>query len=157
MSEVKSLSTAATTNYRKQRAKLAVLFILPALLACGWGGTMGQRYHDIRRAAVAYELETRGSTNEVLAAFVITETRANLGFDAGNTVWLLPVAEQPYLQTRNPDQSYIYVQRPSAEEDGMYSVVVERNDRSGLRRYQLTLQTQDGHLVVVKDELLDKP
>jgi len=135
-----------------------ILFVLLLLItsnvACGTGGLAAHRNNAIRRAVVAYELSERGPTDELLVAFGFMEVRANLGFPAGNTVWLQPVAQMEYLDHRNVNRSYIFLHRPEGEGDTA-TVVVDRGSETADQSYQLTLHREKAAWLVVKDVPLE--
>ena len=85
---------------RRYPIVVSVLILLVTTLACGVGGPVTRRNNEVRRAALAYELSTRGTAGEVMIAFRLTEVRDNLGFEDGNTVWLNPLAERDYFRKR---------------------------------------------------------
>jgi hypothetical protein len=133
---------------------LVVLSLLLSTLACGTGGPVTRRNNEIRRAALTYELATRGTTDEVLVAFGVTEVRDNLGFEDGNTVWLYPLAERDYLRNRDPNKSYLFLHDLDYAE-GTASIQIDRGDASGVEARRLTLEREGGVWEVVSDEVLD--
>ncbi len=142
-------------NYmRRNSIFLALLTLLASALACGTGGPVAWRNNAIRSAALAYELSTRGPVDEVLVAYGLTEVRANLGFEGGNTVWLNRFAVDEYFRTRDADQTYLYL-RDVEYEDGTASLIVDRGGPDGVESHQLSLRRDDGDWKVVSDELLE--
>jgi hypothetical protein len=133
---------------------LVALSLLLTTLACGTGGPVTRRNNEIRRAALAYELSTRGTTGEVMVTFGATEVRDNLGFEDGNTVWLYPLAERDYLRKRDPDKAYLFLHDLDYAE-GTASILVDRGDASGLESRRLTLRREGDVWEVVSDEALD--
>jgi hypothetical protein len=133
---------------------LALSALLLAGLACGLGGADTRRNNEIRRAALAYELATRGPAGELLVAFGLMEVRDNLGFEGGNTVWLNPLAEGDYFRTRDTGQSYLFLHDVDSTA-GSATILVDRGDANRVTSYQLTLQRQDSEWTVVADEPLD--
>ncbi|MCS7261073.1 MAG: hypothetical protein NZ765_09865 [Anaerolineae bacterium] len=134
---------------------LLVMLIFGSSAACisgGLGDAENQRNNALRRAALAYELRTRGEADEVLVDFGHLEWRDNLGF-AGRTVWLSPFAREEYLALRDPQRSYIYLHSPQ-QENGDFTIEVERGGPAGIRRHRLRLRIQDASWVVVRDEAL---
>lgn len=123
-----------------------------ACLGGGLGDAVNQRNNALRRAALAYELRTRGKADEVLVDFGHLEWRDNLGFD-GRTVWLNPFAREEYLALRDPQRSYIYLHFPQ-QEDGDFTIEVERGGPAGILRHRLRLRLQGANWVVVQDEAL---
>ena len=136
---------------------LVLLLALAALASTGCdaslGGATNQRYNAVRRAAVAYELRTRGPADELLVDFGFLEWRDNLGFTSGRTVWLNPVARDEFFAGRDPDRSYIYLRSP-AEQEGELLVEVERGGPVGVHAHQLTLKMQSSSWQVVADAVL---
>ena len=132
---------------------LVLLTLVLATLACGVGGPSTRRNSDIRRAALAYELERRGTVDEVLVAFALTEVRDNLGFGDGNTVWLNPLARSEYFRKRDPSQSYLYLYDLNYG-DGTASIVIDRGDAGGIASRTLTLERAGDAWEVVSDEPL---
>ena len=130
---------------------LVVLLLLVGGMACGVGGTVAHRHNDIRRVALAHEVDARGAADELLVAFSFVQVRDNLGFEGGNTVWLNPVARGEYSRHRDVDKSYIYLHPPS-EDEGIVSIVVDRGDASGVQSHQLTLERREGAWVVVSEQ-----
>jgi hypothetical protein len=133
---------------------LAVLILLLGTLACGIGGPITRRNNEVRRAALAYELSTRGPVDEVLVAFGLTEVRDNLGFEEGNTVWLNPFAEAEYFRQRDTNQSYLFLYDLNYDE-GAASILIDRGDAGGVQSRKLTLRREDGTWEVVSDELVE--
>lgn len=141
----------------KREPLVLILFaFLLSTLACGAGGPIARRSNGIRRAALAYELSTRGSVDEVLVAFGLTEVRDNLGFEGGNTVWLNRFAQAEYLQQRNASQTYLFLHTLNYD-DGAASIIIDRGEGDGLLSRKLTLQLEEGAWRVVSDELLESP
>ena len=132
---------------------LVLLTLLLATLACGTGGPVTRRNSDIRRAALAYELETRGTVDEVLVAFSLTEVRDNLGFEDGNTVWLNPLARSEYFNKRDPGQSYLYLHDLNYA-DGSASITIDRGDAGSIASQALTLERSGDSWEVTSDEPL---
>ena len=134
---------------------LPIVLILVSSAACvsgGLGDAENRRNNALRRAALAYELHTRGDADEVLVDFDHLEWRDNLGFD-GRTVWLNPFAREEYLTLRDPQRSYIYLHFPQ-QEDGDFTIEVERGGPSGSLRHRLRLRLQGTDWVVVQDEAI---
>ncbi|GAB4533565.1 MAG: hypothetical protein Kow0063_15680 [Anaerolineae bacterium] len=132
---------------------LVALTLVLATLACGVGGPVTRRNNEIRRAALGYELATRGQVDEVLVAFGLTEVRDNLGFEGGNTVWLNQFAEREYFRTRDPERTYVFLHGLDYQ-DGTATILVERGAPDGIETYRLTLQREGEGWVVVSDEPL---
>ena len=141
---------------RRTPITLLLLTLLLATLACGVGGPITRRNSDIRRAALAYELETRGTVDEVLVAFSLTEVRDNLGFEDGNTVWLNPLARSEYFNKRDPSQAYLYLHDLNYA-DGTASITIDRGDAGGIDSRSLTLERAGDGWDVVSDEALAPP
>jgi len=139
---------------KRKRTFVALAALLLSMLACGVGGPITQRNNDIRRAALAYELSTRGPVDEVLISFGLTEVRDNLGFEGGNTVWLNRFAQAEYFRQRDAGRSYLFLYDLNYEE-GTATILVDRGDANGVQTRQLTLQ-YDGHQwrVVADEEAL---
>jgi hypothetical protein len=135
---------------------LAVLILILSTLACGVGGPIVWRNNEIRQTALAYELSTRGTVDEVLVAFGLTEVRDNLGFKDGNTVWLNPLAERDYFRKRDPDKAYLFLYDLDYA-DGAASILIDRGDSDGVVSRRLGLQREDDTWEVVSDELLEPP
>lgn len=133
---------------------MSLSLILLSALACGTGGYFAHRNNDIRRAALAYELSTRGSVDEVLVAFELSEVRDDLGFEEGNTVWLNWIAEPEYFSKRDTNKSYLFL-RELSYNDGTASILVDRGDSSGVRSRRLTLQRERDSWHVTSDELVE--
>ena len=133
---------------------LVGLALVLSMLACGGGGAVTRRNNEIRRVAVAYELAARGPVDEVLVAFGLTEARANLGFEGGNTVWLNRLAEGEYLRARDTRRTYLFLHDLDYA-DGAVSLVVDRGDASGLQSRKLALAREDNGWQVVSDEILE--
>ena len=133
------------------------LILIPALmavfstLACGIGGPNSARNDDIRRAALAYELATRGPVDEVLVAFDFTEVRGNLGFKGGNTVWLNWAAEGEYFRQRDTTKSYLFLHDLNRD-DGGASILADRGNSGGVQHRKLSLREEGGVWAVVSDE-----
>ena len=130
---------------------LALSVILFSTLACGIGGPISGRNNDIRRAALAYELATRGPVDEVLVAFDFTEVRDNLGFKGGNTVWLNWAAEGEYFRQRDATKSYLFLHDLSRE-DGNASILADRGDGGGVQHFKISLREEGGVWAVVAEE-----
>jgi len=133
---------------------LILLILLLATLACGVGGPLTRRNNEVRRAALAYELSTRGGVDEVLVAFGLTEARDNLGFEEGNTVWLNWVAEREYFRTRDPDRTYLFLHDLDYQ-DGTASILVDRGDVGGVTTRVFSLRREGDAWEVVSDEPLE--
>jgi hypothetical protein len=134
---------------------LILLTLLLSTLACGVGGPVTRRNSDVRRTALAYELSTRGTVDEVLVAFGMNEVRDNLGFEDGNTVWLNRFAEADYFRKRDPTQSYLFLHDLSYD-DGAASIVVDRGDaEGGIASRTFVLRLEGGTWAVVSDDTLE--
>lgn len=133
---------------------LVLVILLLATLACGVGGPVTRRNNHVRRAALAYELSTRGSVDEVLVAFGLTEVRDNLDFEGGNTVWLNQFAEREYFRTRHPDRTYLFLHDLDYQA-GAATILVERGAPDGVETHRLTLGQEDETWAVVSDEPLE--
>jgi hypothetical protein len=139
---------------RAPRLVLALLAL--ATVACGavgFGGATNQRANAARRAALAYELQTRGPADEVLVDFGFLEWRDNLGFPDGRTVWLNPVAQAEFFAERDPRRSYIYLRTP-AEQGEDVLIQVERGGPDAVQARLLTLRPGGAAWQVVADEVL---
>ncbi len=139
---------------RRSALTLVVVTLLLTTLACGTGGSATRRNNDIRRAALAYELSTRGTADEVLVAFGLTEVRDNLGFKDGNTVWLNRFAEGEYFRKREPSQTYLYLYDLNYD-DGAASILIDRGDADGITTRVLSLRQAGEAWEVASDEPLD--
>jgi hypothetical protein len=127
-----------------------------ASLACnigGLGNATNQRDNAVRRAALTYELQTRGSADELLVDFGFLEWRDNLGFIDGRTVWLNPAARDEFFAERDPRRTYIYLRSP-AEQDGNVLLEVERGDPDSVHVHRLTLRVESGAWQVTGDDEL---
>ena len=133
---------------------LVLLTLFLSMLACGVGGPVTRRNNDIRRAALAHELTTRGPVDEVMIAFGLNEVRDNLGFENGNTVWLNQFAEGDYFRNRDPGQTYLFLHDLDYA-DGIASIVVDRGDTAGIQSRTLTLRWEDTTWEVVSDDPLE--
>jgi hypothetical protein len=133
---------------------LVVLILLLGTLACGIGGPVTRRNNEVRRAALAYELSTRGPVDEVLVAFGLTEVRDNLGFEGGNTVWLNPFAQAEYFRQRDTSRSYLFLHDLNYDGDAA-SILIDRGDASGVQYRKLTLRREGGDWEVVSDEAVE--
>lgn len=133
---------------------LVLLVLLLSALACGTGGPITRRNNEIRRAALAYELEKRGPVDELLVAFGLTEVRGDLGFKAGNTVWLNQLAQAEYFRTRDKTQSYLFLHDLSYE-GNIASIIVDRADSNGFQSHKLTLRRENNGWHVSSDEALE--
>lgn len=134
---------------------LLIALVLGGSAACvsgGLGDAENRRNNALRRAALAYELRTRGDADEVLVDFGHLEWRDNLGFN-GRAVWLSPFAREEYLALRDPRRSYIYLHLPQRIE-GDFVIEVERGSPSGTSRYRLRLRFQGEIWVVVEDKAI---
>ncbi len=130
---------------------LVLLILLLSTLACGIGGPITRRNNDVRRAALAYELSTRGPVDEVLVAFGLTEVRDNLGFTGGNTVWLNWTAEAEYFRQRDPSKSYLFLHDLNYDQD-VASILVDRGDKREVQYRKLALRREGATWQVVSDE-----
>jgi hypothetical protein len=140
---------------KRYQIALVLSALILTTLACGVGGPVTRRNSDVRRAALAYELSTRGTVDEVLVAFGMTEVRDNLGFEDGNTVWLNRFAEGDYFRKRDPNQSYLFLHDLDYD-DGAASIAVDRGDASGgVASHTLILQREEDTWVVVSDDALE--
>jgi hypothetical protein len=139
---------------KRRRIILILLAFLLSALACGTGGPITRRNNEIRRAALAYELSARGPVDEVLVAFGLTEVRANLGFEEGNTVWLNPLAEAEYFRRRDTSRTYLFLHDLNYA-DGTASIVVDRGDAAGLQSHTLTLERESSAWRVVSDDAFE--
>lgn len=135
---------------RKLIALVLSTFLLN-VLACGTGGPIARRDNQVRRAALAYELATRGPVDEVLVAFGLTQVRDNLGFEGGNTVWLNRLAQAEYFRTRKTSQTYLFL-HDLGYDDGAASILIDRGDADGLQSRRLTLEREGGAWQVISDE-----
>ena len=134
---------------------LILLTLLLTTLACGVGGPVTRRNSDVRRTALAYELSTRGTVDEVLVAFGMTEVRDNLGFEDGNTIWLNRFAEGDYFRKRDPTQTYLFLHDLNYD-DGAASIVVDRGDaEGGIASRTFVLRREGGTWAVVSDDALE--
>ena len=133
---------------------LVVLTLLLTTLACGTGGPVTWRNNEIRRAALAYELSTRGTVDEVMVAFGLTEVRDNLEFEDGNTVWLNQFAEGEYFRKRDVSKSYLYLYDLDYN-DGAASILVDRGGADGVTTRVLSLRREGDSWEVVSDELVE--
>jgi hypothetical protein len=129
---------------------IPALVIILSTLACGIGGPISGRNNDIRRAALAYELATRGPVDEVLVAFDFTEVRDNLGFKGGNTVWLNWAAEGEYFRQRDATKSYLFLHDLNHDGDNA-SILIDRGDSGGVQHRKLSLREEGGVWSVVSD------
>ena len=139
---------------KRRRILLILLAFLLSAMACGTGGPITRRNNEIRRAALAYELSARGPVDEVLVAFGLTEVRANLGFEDGNTVWLNPLAEAEYFRRRDTSQTYLFLHDLNYG-DGTASIVVDRAGAAGLQSHALSLERESNAWRVVSDDALE--
>ncbi len=130
---------------------LVVVTLLLTALACGTGGPVTRRNNEIRRAALDYELSTRGPVDEVMVAFGLTEVRDNLGFEDGNTVWLNQFAEGEYFRKRDTGKTYLYMYDLNYD-DGAASILIARGDTDGVTTRVLSLRREGDAWVVVSDE-----
>ncbi len=130
---------------------LTLLLIPLSALACGIGGPIPGRDNDIRRAALAYELATRGPVDEVLVAFDFAEVRDNLGFKGGNTVWLNWAAQGEYFRQRDATKSYLFLHDLNRD-DGSASLLADRGASGGVQHFKLSLREEGGAWAVVSDE-----
>jgi hypothetical protein len=130
---------------------LLLLALISASCSFGFNPALIRRNNEVRRAALAYELQVRGPADEVLVDFGYLEWRDNLGFTNGNTVWLNPAARDEYFALRDAHRSYIYLREPQ-ELDGAVSIVVERGGPAGVQSHQLTLRQTGGAWQVAHDE-----
>lgn len=130
---------------------LILLASILSTLACGIGGPITRRNNDVRRAALAYELSTRGPVDEVLVAFGLAEVRDNLGFTGGNTVWLNWTAEAEYFRQRDPSKSYLFLHDLNYDQ-GMASILVDRADKRGVQYRKFTLRREGATWQVASDE-----
>jgi hypothetical protein len=128
-----------------------LLILLLTTLACGVGGPVTRRNNEIRQAALAYELSTRGTAGEVMVAFGLTEVHDNLGFEDGNTVWLNPLAERDYFRKRDPDKAYLFLYDLNYA-DGSASILIDRGNASGVESRLLTLRREGDIWEVVSDD-----
>jgi hypothetical protein len=129
-----------------------LLFILvSASCSFGFDPAFIRRNNAVRRAALAYEVQVRGSADELLVDFGYLEWRDNLGFADGNTVWLNPAARDEYFALRDAQRSYIYLHDP-LDVDGGVSIRVERGGPAGVQSHQLTLRYEGGIWRVVADQ-----
>jgi len=135
---------------------LALVALLLVTLACGTGGPVTRRNNQVRRAALAYELSTRGPVDEVLVTFGLTEARDNLGFDGGNTVWLNQFAQAQYLRKRDANQSYLFLHDLNYD-DGSAFILIDRVDTNGIQYRVLTLRREDNVWQVTTDEPSSSP
>lgn len=133
---------------------LVVLILLLSTLACGIGGPVTRRNNEVRRAALAYELSTRGPVDEVLVAFGLTEVRDNLGFEGGNTIWLNRFAEAEYFRQRDTSRSYLFLHDLNYDGDAA-SILIDRGDASGAQYRKFTLRREGGDWEVVSDEAVE--
>ncbi len=142
----------ARYNQVKRYFVLLALLVIPlSTLACGIGGPIGSRNDDIRRAALAYELATRGPVDELLVAFDFTEVRSNLGFKGGNTVWLNWTAEGEYFRQRDATKSYLFLHDLNRD-DGSASILTDRGNGGEVQHRKLSLREEGGAWTVVSDE-----
>ena len=133
---------------------LALSVLLSSTLACGIGGPITRHNNDVRRAALTYELATRGPVDEALVAFGLTEVRENLGFEGGNTVWLNWAAEAEYFRERDPSKSYLFLH--DLRYDGSTAtILIDRGDTKGVQYRRLTLRPGETAWVVVSDESVE--
>jgi hypothetical protein len=132
-----------TGRTRRLLLFLAAAVLLLSSLGCGLGGLNSWLNNDVRRAALDYELQTRGPTGEVMVAFGLTEVRDNLGFLDGNTVWLNPIAEGEYFRDRDAGLDYVFLHHLSRDGDTA-SIVVDREEGGTVRSFQLQLEQQNG-------------
>ncbi len=141
----------------KRYFALLTLLVIPlSTLACDIGGPLGGRNNDIRRAALAYELATRGPVDEVLVAFDFTEVRDNLGFKGGNTVWLNAAAEDEYFRQRDATKSYLFLHDLNRD-DGSASILADRGNSGEVQHRRLSLREVGGAWAIVSDEPLAEP
>ena len=136
---------------RRSSLTLVVFTLLLTTLACGTGGLVTWRNNEIRRAALAYELSTRGTVDEVMVAFGLTEVRDNLGFEDGNTVWLNRFAEGEYFRKRDASKTYLYMYDLDYD-DGTASILIDRGDADGVTTRVLSLRQEGDTWEVVSDE-----
>jgi hypothetical protein len=118
-----------------------------------FGGETNQRNNAVRRAALNYEIDTRGPADELLVDFGLLEWRDDLGFAAGRTVWLSPVARDEFLVERNPECTYIYLHAP-IEAGETATIEVTRGGPTATTSHRLTLYASAGAWQVVGDEPL---
>ena len=120
---------------------LVLLALVSSSCSFGFNPALIRRNNDVRRAALAHEVQMRGSADEVLVDFGYLEWRDNLGFVDGDTVWLNPAARDEYFAVRDP-----------LDLDDAISIVVERGGAAGAQSHQLTLRQTGGAWQMVADE-----
>jgi hypothetical protein len=147
---------AGRAKVKRNPILLAFLMLLLSTLACGTGGLVTRRNNELRRAALAYELSTRGPVDEVMVAFGLTEVRDNLGFEGGNTVWLNQFAQAEYFRKRDANQSYLFLHDLDYE-GRTATIVIDRGDANGIQYRRLTLRREGTAWEVVSDEPLESP
>jgi predicted small secreted protein len=147
---------AMRTGRRARLLLVALMLAALVTLACnivGLGNAINQRDNAVRRAALTYELQTRGSADELLVDFGFLEWRDNLGFTNGRTVWLNPVARDEFFAERDARRTYLYLRSP-IEQDGDVLMEVERGGPDGVDEHRLTLQMENDTWQVTGDDEL---
>lgn len=152
---------ATSRNDTGKRGRIFAALLAAALVAVTFGacispgGDAARLKNAVRRAVVAYELQTRGPVDELMVYYSLTnDARDDLGFEYGNTVWLRDAYHaKDYIENRDYSLSYVIIQEIGFASDREAAVTVIRGDSGGYVTRQLTLEArEDGAWAVVADE-----
>ena len=129
----------------------SVLLTAITIMACVFGGESALRNNAVRRAVVAYEIETRGTVDELMVYYSLkNDARDNLGFEDGNTVWMRDARyAKEYIERRDYSLSYVIIQEIEYPAEGEANVKVIRGDSDGYVTRQLTLLAQSDRIWTV--------
>jgi hypothetical protein len=138
---------------------LLLALVLPAI-ACGLFNPLYYRNNEVRLAVYDYEREQRGPVDELVLAFNRNEPRVRFEGqheNGGRTVWLQDLAAREFFDLRQPDNSFLYIQKIDYFDDYRQAVVtVYRGDGLSYEGRELTLISNDkGEWTITGEVLLD--
>jgi hypothetical protein len=157
MRTLRHLPYAPARQWRPILLLLAV--VLPAI-ACGLFNSLYYRNDEVRLAVYDYERTQRGPVDELVLAFNRDEPRVKFegqNENGGRTVWLQDLAAREFFDLRQPDKSFLYIQKIDYLDNYRQAVVtVYRGDGRSYEGRELTLIANDeGQWTVTGEVLLD--
>ena len=145
---------------RQWRPVLLLLALVLPAIACGLFNPLYYRNDEVRLAVYDYERAQRGPVDELVLAFNRDEPRVKFegqNENGGRTVWLQDLAAREFFDLRQPDKTFLYIQKIDYLDDYHQAVVtVYRGDGRSYEGRELTLIADDeGQWTVTGEVLLD--
>jgi hypothetical protein len=145
---------------RQWRPVLLLLALVLPAIACGFFNPLYYRNDEVRLAVYDYEREQHGPVDDLVLAFNRDEPRVKFegqNENGGRTVWLQDLAAREFFDLRQPDKTFLYIQKIDYLDDYHQAVVtVYRGDGRSYEGRELTLIANDeGQWTVTGEVLLD--